>query len=226
MTEPVVTTTSLAQEQAWCIGAWSDPCCGFLRTQRRRRSVAREREHPLDRSRQRGRYLGYGLAPAGAVPHELNEHDRASLEAVAELAAEKGLETKTRLATGNAGDEIVSYADEIDADLIVVGSRGHGAIARVARERVPWSAARGPAARPGRPRLTCSRQSYRQLGNGGRLRAARRRCSFLQEAFSKRITHELGPARKTELLHDVGAVSLRCADRDIELLRDLLIRVT
>jgi len=46
MTEPILTTTSLAQEQAWCIGAWPDPCCGFLRTQRRRRSVAREAATP------------------------------------------------------------------------------------------------------------------------------------------------------------------------------------
>jgi nucleotide-binding universal stress UspA family protein len=30
---------------------------------------------------------------------------------------------------GETADEIVAYADTIDADLIVVGSRGHGAIA-------------------------------------------------------------------------------------------------
>lgn len=73
--------------------------------------------------------VGYGLAPAGAAPHELNDHDRESLEAAIELAAERGLDAKTRLTTGNAVDEIVAYADEIDADLIVIGSRGHGAIA-------------------------------------------------------------------------------------------------
>ena len=30
---------------------------------------------------------------------------------------------------GNPADEIVAYADSKDVDLIVVGSRGHGAIA-------------------------------------------------------------------------------------------------
>jgi len=30
---------------------------------------------------------------------------------------------------GDTVDELVAYADTIDADLIVVGSRGHGAIA-------------------------------------------------------------------------------------------------
>jgi nucleotide-binding universal stress UspA family protein len=72
---------------------------------------------------------GYGLGPAAGVPHELNDHDRASLEAAAELAAEKDLEAKAHLTTGNPVDEIVAYADDIDADLIVIGSRGHGAIA-------------------------------------------------------------------------------------------------
>jgi nucleotide-binding universal stress UspA family protein len=72
---------------------------------------------------------GYGLTPAAATRHELNDADRASLEAAAGLAAERGLAAKTRLTTGNAVDEIVAYADEIDADLIVVGSRGHGAVA-------------------------------------------------------------------------------------------------
>src|SRR2546423_155165 len=72
---------------------------------------------------------GYGMVPAPGVPHVLNDEDRASLEAAAELAAELGLAASTHLATGNAVDEIVAYADEIDADLIVVGSRGHGAIA-------------------------------------------------------------------------------------------------
>ena len=30
---------------------------------------------------------------------------------------------------GDPVDEIVAYADTVDADLIVVGSRGHGAVA-------------------------------------------------------------------------------------------------
>jgi nucleotide-binding universal stress UspA family protein len=64
-----------------------------------------------------------------SVPHELDEHDREALDAALEIAAMKGLEAKAELLTGNAADAIVAYADSADADLIVVGSRGHGAIA-------------------------------------------------------------------------------------------------
>ena len=70
-----------------------------------------------------------GFAPIAAVPHELSETDRRPLEAGEQLAAERGLDAETTLLMGNAADEIVAYADSIDADLIVVGSRGHGALA-------------------------------------------------------------------------------------------------
>ncbi len=72
---------------------------------------------------------GFGFATPGAVHHELNEHDRAPLDQAAEIAALRGIDAKTELLAGDAVDEIVAYADSIDADLIVVGSRGHGAIA-------------------------------------------------------------------------------------------------
>jgi len=70
--------------------------------------------------------LGY-VGPA--VPHEFSVDDRESLQEVAELAAEKDVEFEMVLRKGKPADEIVTYADTIDADLIVVGSRGHGAIA-------------------------------------------------------------------------------------------------
>jgi nucleotide-binding universal stress UspA family protein len=73
-------------------------------------------------------YTGFGFI-APTLPHELDEHDRKSLEEAVELAAEKGVEVKAELLKGNPADEIVAFADTIDADLIVVGSRGHGAIA-------------------------------------------------------------------------------------------------
>jgi nucleotide-binding universal stress UspA family protein len=70
-------------------------------------------------------------APAPTVAHELDANDRAPLNEAAELAARRGLEIKTELLLGNPADEIVAFADTIEADLIVVGSRGQGAIASV-----------------------------------------------------------------------------------------------
>ena len=70
----------------------------------------------------------FGVA-APTVPHELDEQDRASLKEAAETAAQRGIDAKTELLLGNPADEIVAFGDTIDADLIVVGSRGHGALA-------------------------------------------------------------------------------------------------
>jgi len=63
-----------------------------------------------------------------AVPHKLSEHDREPLEEAVELAAEKNVNVRTEVLNGRPADEIVAFADTIDADLIVVGSRGHGVI--------------------------------------------------------------------------------------------------
>jgi len=71
-----------------------------------------------------------GLAPiAGAFLHELSDHDRTLLVEAAEVAAEHGIVATTVLLRGDTVDEIVAYADSHDVDLIVVGSRGRGAIA-------------------------------------------------------------------------------------------------
>jgi nucleotide-binding universal stress UspA family protein len=69
----------------------------------------------------------FGWAPA--VPHEVTEHDWSPLNEAVELAGARGIEAKTAMLRGDAVDEIVAHADTIDADMIVVGSRGHGAIA-------------------------------------------------------------------------------------------------
>ena len=73
---------------------------------------------------------GIGMAPV-AVPHELAEADRAPLDEAARIAEERGLDATTKLLTGNPAREITKYADSVDADLIVVGSHGYGAIAGV-----------------------------------------------------------------------------------------------
>jgi nucleotide-binding universal stress UspA family protein len=72
---------------------------------------------------------GLGFTTPGAVHHELTEHDRAPLDEAARIASEQGVDARTELLAGNPVDEIVAFADTIGADLIVVGSRGHGAIA-------------------------------------------------------------------------------------------------
>src|SRR5262249_27777978 len=59
---------------------------------------------------------------------ELTPDDAAPLDFAVELAAMKGLAVTTELLRGSAVHEIVAYGDEQDVDLIVVGSRGHGAL--------------------------------------------------------------------------------------------------
>ena len=68
-----------------------------------------------------------GLAPTAAVPHEEQAEDWSPLEEAEKKATALGIDTLKKLLRGEAADEIVAYADSIDADLIVVGSRGHGA---------------------------------------------------------------------------------------------------
>jgi nucleotide-binding universal stress UspA family protein len=65
----------------------------------------------------------------GALPHEPSEHDRQALEEAAAVADQHGVRATTRLLRGETVDEIVAYADNLDVDLIVVGSRGRGALA-------------------------------------------------------------------------------------------------
>jgi nucleotide-binding universal stress UspA family protein len=75
---------------------------------------------------------GYGMAGGiPSVPHELDAFDRAALEDAEQVAGREGVEASSKILVGNAVDEIVAYADSAGADLIVVGSRGRGTLARV-----------------------------------------------------------------------------------------------
>lgn len=64
-----------------------------------------------------------------AFPHEPSREDRVMLEDAAAVAAEHGVVSTTALLRGETVEELVRYADSNDVDLIVVGTRGHGAIA-------------------------------------------------------------------------------------------------
>lgn len=63
------------------------------------------------------------------IPEELRRRRATALNEAAQLAAEQGVGVTFEVFPGNPVDEIVAYADSIDADLIVVGSRGRGAVA-------------------------------------------------------------------------------------------------
>ncbi len=70
------------------------------------------------------------LGPARPIPHrlEVTEDDTALHEAAAK-AKEHGVAFTLELVSGDAADEIVARAEAMNADLIVVGSRGRGAVA-------------------------------------------------------------------------------------------------
>jgi nucleotide-binding universal stress UspA family protein len=90
----------------------------------------------------------YGMVGAiPRVPHEVTAFDRVSLEDAEQIAADKGVEARSQLLVGDAVDEIVAYADSHDADMIVIGSRGRGAIASM----LLGSVSRGVLAESKRP---------------------------------------------------------------------------
>jgi nucleotide-binding universal stress UspA family protein len=70
-----------------------------------------------------------GIGFPAAVPHRVDEVDRRPLEDALAVAAEQDVDAKVELLAGEPVDEIVAYADSLDADLIVLGSRGRGAVA-------------------------------------------------------------------------------------------------
>ena len=70
---------------------------------------------------------GFGLM--GYVPYEPTDWDEQVLEGAYAVAEHACVPAETALLRGDAAAEIVRHADTIDADLVVVGSRGHGALA-------------------------------------------------------------------------------------------------
>jgi nucleotide-binding universal stress UspA family protein len=70
---------------------------------------------------------GFGLM--GYVPYEPTEWDERVLNDAWAVAEMEGVTASTALLRGDPVAEITRHADAVDADLIVVGSRGHGALA-------------------------------------------------------------------------------------------------
>jgi nucleotide-binding universal stress UspA family protein len=66
--------------------------------------------------------------PGPAFLHVPSAYDHEVLENAAALAAEHGVVATTALVPGSPADEIVSYSESHDVDLLVVGSHGHGAV--------------------------------------------------------------------------------------------------
>lgn len=93
-------------------------------------------------------YISFAVPPP-EVPHPLSEADHQPLVAARAMAETKGLAPRTELLLGDPANEIVAFADSIEADLIILGTRGHGAIASA----LLGSVSKGVLNKSGRPVL-------------------------------------------------------------------------
>jgi nucleotide-binding universal stress UspA family protein len=78
-------------------------------------------------------FVGYEAGPVGVrdqVAEELR-HEHRELQAHADALRESGLEATALLVQGPTVEMILKEADRLDADLILIGSHGHGAVFRL-----------------------------------------------------------------------------------------------
>lgn len=90
---------------------------------------------------------GFGLV--GYVPEEPTAQDEHILDEARAVAEAEGVPAGAALLRGDPVVEIARHADAVEADLIVVGSRGHGAFASA----LLGSVSRGILGRSKRPVL-------------------------------------------------------------------------
>ena len=72
----------------------------------------------------RGVFLTLEEGLTDAVDEELTANAERAVKAVTDAATAADLENEGVVRRGRPGEEIIAYADEIDAELIVMGSRG------------------------------------------------------------------------------------------------------
>jgi nucleotide-binding universal stress UspA family protein len=71
------------------------------------------------------RYGEPALSSAEIVLQELEEDGTALVSKIAERGDNRGVAVETRVCHGAPHEEIITYADDIDADLVVLGYQGH-----------------------------------------------------------------------------------------------------
>ena len=69
---------------------------------------------------------------AGSAKEVIHERADTFVSRIAERANAAGLEVTTATPSGPPGSEILEYADDVDADLVVMATRGRGGIHRAA----------------------------------------------------------------------------------------------
>jgi nucleotide-binding universal stress UspA family protein len=70
------------------------------------------------------RYAEPARSSTELVLNELEDRALAQLREIRDRAEEKGVDIETECFHGDPSEEILAYADEIDADLIVLGYQG------------------------------------------------------------------------------------------------------